>query len=349
MPKVDWNTGAYKWTNLQTGMVYVGGAYKSFEGRRLDHLQSLRRGTHQNKHFQASWNKWGEESFEFSRIECCHPNKVKAAEQRWLDHYEAGNHKLSYNNSPTAGSNLGCKMPEEGKAKLRKTSKAMWEDPEIRGRIVAKLNTPEALEKNSKHQKEVWSDPEFKAKMKAMHVERCKDPAVRQKMSEDIAAAWDEEKKAAKSEFMVDKWQDPTYCELMEEAHKRRMENPAERARVLANSKKGADVTRGKPLSEEHRKAIADAHIGMSPSEETRRKIALTLTGRKQSPELVEKRMSAIRGKKRTPEQKANILRGQAIGKLRRLLGSGVQPVEAFHACHGMLHKAHVAVAGAVK
>lgn len=110
-------TGVYCWRNLANGKIYVGGAYVSLAGRRKSHLARLQKGNHANKHFQAAWNKYGEESFRFEVLERCSPRKVQRAEQKWLNFYHAGDPQWTYNKSQTAGSLLGYKFSEEVKAR----------------------------------------------------------------------------------------------------------------------------------------------------------------------------------------------------------------------------------------
>lgn len=57
-------SGVYQIRNIQNEKVYIGSC-KEFKTRAKQHLSSLRNGKHQNKHLQASYNKWGEKAFIF--------------------------------------------------------------------------------------------------------------------------------------------------------------------------------------------------------------------------------------------------------------------------------------------
>lgn len=58
-------SGIYLIRNKETNAVYVGQTRQKFIKRFLHHQWKLRKGTHDNKHLQRSWNKYGEDAFEF--------------------------------------------------------------------------------------------------------------------------------------------------------------------------------------------------------------------------------------------------------------------------------------------
>lgn len=120
MPRVappgGWKSGVYLIRNRVNGKVYVGSSV-DIKGRWYDHIQSLLKGKHRNRHLQAAWFKYGGEVFEFVVIEHCQPSFCIRLEQKWMDHYKAADPELGYNISPTAGSSLGMRMLEETKAK----------------------------------------------------------------------------------------------------------------------------------------------------------------------------------------------------------------------------------------
>lgn len=65
------NIGIYLIKCLKNGKVYVGKTEYSFQERYWVHLCSLRKGIHFNKYLQRSWNKYGEEQFEFVVYRVC--------------------------------------------------------------------------------------------------------------------------------------------------------------------------------------------------------------------------------------------------------------------------------------
>ena len=78
----------YKITNVVTGRVYVGSTTDSFRHRWYAHRYELNRNTHGNAYLQNSWNKYGEEAFEFTVLEeLCDVGMIYEREQYWIDHY----------------------------------------------------------------------------------------------------------------------------------------------------------------------------------------------------------------------------------------------------------------------
>ncbi len=62
------NSGIYQILNTRTGRVYIGSS-KNVSKRFREHLKALQNGKHINTHLQSSFNKHGEDAFEFKVIE----------------------------------------------------------------------------------------------------------------------------------------------------------------------------------------------------------------------------------------------------------------------------------------
>ena len=90
-------TGIYKIENLVNYKVYIGQSV-DIEGRWYSHIHDLNDGTHQNKHLQNAWNKYGSESFIFTILEECEEEKLTEREQYWIDYYGGVNSDNNYNN-----------------------------------------------------------------------------------------------------------------------------------------------------------------------------------------------------------------------------------------------------------
>jgi group I intron endonuclease len=83
----------------------------------------LRNGKHSNRHLQNSWDKYGEDSFNFVIIETCDPDFVIDREQFYLDSERPFDPLVGLNNSPTATTRKGFKHSEETKALLSRRGK----------------------------------------------------------------------------------------------------------------------------------------------------------------------------------------------------------------------------------
>lgn len=137
------NNGVYIIKNKVSGKVYVGSAV-NIERRWRDHKYLLRKSKHHSPHLQSSWDKHGEENFEFIVIE---PVKnslhLVAVEQTFLDYYKSYDPEKGYNVCRTAGSPmLGKTHSEETKRKMSEAKKQM--SPETKRKI------GEAQRKNAK-------------------------------------------------------------------------------------------------------------------------------------------------------------------------------------------------------
>ncbi len=189
MQKIECQTGVYCIRNTVNGKVYVGGAYRSFKERERKHKRKLKQKKHHNRHLQAAWNLYGEESFEWIILERCLPVKetIEEQEQYWIDFYQAADRACGYNLSPTAGSVLGLRHSEESKMRTRAAQKEAMSKPECKAKMsVAQKeiqNRPEVRAKKSASTKEVQSRPGIRAKIDAALREAMRRPEVRAKIS----------------------------------------------------------------------------------------------------------------------------------------------------------------------
>ena len=78
--------GVYSIVNKLNNKQYIGSTSESFRKRWNLHKYHLRNNKHKNSHLQYSWNKYGEENFEFIILEKCDDkNKVLEIEQLYID------------------------------------------------------------------------------------------------------------------------------------------------------------------------------------------------------------------------------------------------------------------------
>ena len=90
-------SGIYKIENKVNGKLYIGLSINIKE-RWIAHKVQLRKNIHYNSHLQASWNKYGEDSFIFSILEHCEVDKLSNREKYYIDLYDTYNN--GYNMTP---------------------------------------------------------------------------------------------------------------------------------------------------------------------------------------------------------------------------------------------------------
>ena len=114
--------GIYEIKNISNGKRYVGSTI-NLKGRWNDHYSSLVQGVHYNRYLQRAWNKYGEESFEFSPILYCDKENLLFYEQCAIDVYKVIDTRYGYNISPIAGSQLGFRHSVLTKSNFSKKRK----------------------------------------------------------------------------------------------------------------------------------------------------------------------------------------------------------------------------------
>lgn len=135
------NPAIYSITNISNNKRYIGSATRLKERWRV-HKYLLRKNKHFNNHLQSSWNKYGEENFNFEIIELitdCDISKLVDTlikkEEHFILYYNSNNPKFGYNHRTTCNSNLGNKMSEEQKIKLSIAKKGKYTEAQRQARI----------------------------------------------------------------------------------------------------------------------------------------------------------------------------------------------------------------------
>ena len=88
--------GIYKIENKVNGKVYIGQSI-DIEHRWSGHKSKLRNNKHQNDYLQKSWNKYGEDNFDFSVICECNKEDLDNKEIYYIDYYKSTDSKYGYN------------------------------------------------------------------------------------------------------------------------------------------------------------------------------------------------------------------------------------------------------------
>jgi len=126
------NTGVYC-IYYHERLIYIGSAAISFRKRWKQHINDLTKSRHPSRYLQNIFNKHGVAVLSFKILEFALPVDCIALEQIYLDSYF---HEGLANTSPTAGSNFGVKKTHIQINAMRLRSKKMWENPEIREKII---------------------------------------------------------------------------------------------------------------------------------------------------------------------------------------------------------------------
>lgn len=112
----------YSMLNQHNGKRYIGYTKQTLRKRREQHLNELRRNHHHNIHLQRAWNR-GDRYFLWIILEVCDSvEETKAAEIKWIAHYDTVNYSIGYN--LTYGGEGGNMTPDtRNKIRLSKIGK----------------------------------------------------------------------------------------------------------------------------------------------------------------------------------------------------------------------------------
>lgn len=130
--------GIYAIHNKVSDRYYIGSSTNVYL-RRISHIAKLRnKDKNCNRHLQASWDKYGEDAFEFLVLECCESTQetLEELENKWMDVYRNDGYVL-YNVRPAANVNNGIKHSEEACKKKAEITKQHWTNDEYREKVIA--------------------------------------------------------------------------------------------------------------------------------------------------------------------------------------------------------------------
>lgn len=164
--------------------IYVGSTTQSFYRRWKCHLYDLRRNIHGNSYLQKAYNKYGEDTLEFSILEIVIDKKnCIPYEQKWLDKL-----KPEFNICQTAGNTLGRRHTTEARKKIgeatRTGNRGQNISQALTGRKLSEANKKAIGEslKGRKHSEE--TKRKISESNKGKHYERHLSMEQRKKMSE---------------------------------------------------------------------------------------------------------------------------------------------------------------------
>ena len=251
-------SGIYTITNLDNGKVYIGST-NNFGTRWYLHRNSLRKGVHHNQYLQRSWNKFGENVFEFCILEYLdNLDELVKAEQFWMDVYRIEGKEL-YNFGLAADCPMrGYKYTEEQCHKSSDAHKGHKHSEETKRKI------------GEGNRGKVMSE-EAKQKISEANRGKIVSEETRQKLS--MAALGHPGAMLGKhhSEETRRKISDGNRGKVVSLETRRKMSDATKKTwENLTSEEKEAMVT-----------PMQDAWRGCKHSEETRRKISVAAKGRK--------------------------------------------------------------------
>lgn len=121
----------YVLENTRNGKLYIGSS-RDASARKNQHYSLLNRGVHPNTYLQASWDKYGKDSFVFE-IVSSHPsvslNELRLIELDLIKRVGTHIRDVGYNLSLSSGGTGVQKHTEDSKAKISRALTEIWANP----------------------------------------------------------------------------------------------------------------------------------------------------------------------------------------------------------------------------
>lgn len=109
--------GIYEIHNKINNKRYIGQSIR-VKARILKHINLLNKNEHQNNHLQRSWNKYGEENFDYNVLEYCPIEMLDEKEDYYITKYQSNNNQYGFNYRIDNKTNRGLKWSEEQREKM---------------------------------------------------------------------------------------------------------------------------------------------------------------------------------------------------------------------------------------
>jgi group I intron endonuclease len=142
-------TGIYTIKSLKDNKILVGQSTNIFS-RLSQHKFHLRNNTHDNRHLQNAYNKYGVDNFQFEVLVVCEEQYLYSEENYWCNLLNTHNHKFGYNIKPT-NPNGNYRHSEETKLKISEKLKGYKHTDEFKKncsfRMIGHKKSKETLER----------------------------------------------------------------------------------------------------------------------------------------------------------------------------------------------------------
>lgn len=249
-------SGIYCIENLINSKKYIGKSY-DIEKRWLNHKTKLSNKIHENNHLQKSWNKYGQENFNFYIIEECPKEKLIEKEIFYISYFDT---KVNgYNMTDGGDGAYGYTHSIEAKQKISTSNKK---------RIISektKKKMSESLKRRKVWNKGVSVSKEAKEKMSKAKIGKKYSEDTKRKMSISrireknhfFGKHHSEETKKKISEKKINPSKET--IKKLSESHKGKT-LPKSTKIKMSNSKKGENNPNfGKTMSEESKKKVSES------------------------------------------------------------------------------------------
>jgi len=238
--------GVYAITNKENGKTYIGSAARSFRIRWNEHRSNLRCNDHCNPYLQSSWNKYGEDVFEFGILEYLDDlDEIYLAEQFWMNIYREEGKELYNVGKYAYNARRGVALSEELKHKISESNKGVRRSKETKQKM--------SLAKKGKPGRRLTK--ETRDKISKAHIGRKRGP-----MTEEHKRKISESNRGKKHGPMTEETK-RKLREANKEANLGKKRSDKTRQKISAALKGRSSSRKGCILSEEHKQKISDSMI----------------------------------------------------------------------------------------